>query len=178
MTEHDWHRFLLEHETDRLGHTGRTLQKHLWGTYRLLREWGCEEAACRAGLFHSIYGTNAFDHMTVEPTSRDVIRQLIGAPAESLVYVFHCSERPMAWFEALLDAGTTSRISRQFVALSEWEVARLVEIECANLIEQKRGKALLGRLFCALELADVPVTDSVRLVMSNARQWPAEVITA
>src|SRR5437899_12105939 len=38
----------------------RFLLDHLVDTARLLQSWGCEEALWRAGLFHSIYGTQAF----------------------------------------------------------------------------------------------------------------------
>lgn len=168
MTEQDWRRLLLKQGTGRVGHTGRTLEEHLWGTYRILRDWGCDEAACRAGLFHSVYGTNAFGHVTVQPTSRHVVRHHIGECAEHLVYVFHCSDRPQAWFNAAPDGGTTSRISRQFIALSEWEVARLIEIECANLMEQRRGKAFLASMSSALELLDVPVINGARVAISRA----------
>ena len=41
-------------------HTDKGFLAHLIGVYQDLKVWGCDEAVCRAGLFHSIYGTELF----------------------------------------------------------------------------------------------------------------------
>ena len=47
---------------------GRTLLDHLRSTYELLAGWQAPEEIALAGLFHSIYGTQAFDHLPCPPT--------------------------------------------------------------------------------------------------------------
>ena len=69
-------------------HSGRTLLAHLIGTFEVLVRWRCEPYVCRAGLFHSIYGTVAFEEKMLELDKRDVVRQHIGTQAELLVYLF------------------------------------------------------------------------------------------
>ena len=53
--------FLLGLGTDATGHAGESLFiDHLTETRDYLRRWGCEQHVCESGLFHSIYGTEAF----------------------------------------------------------------------------------------------------------------------
>jgi SM-20-related protein len=82
--------FLIDNAT-RAAHSGRTLFVHLLGTCALLRRWGCDDDVCRAGLYHSIYGTRSFKHESVKPDEdgRGRIREMIGREAEELVFKFH-----------------------------------------------------------------------------------------
>lgn len=124
-------------------HSKRTLAEHLVGTYDLLRAWGNGEAVCRAGLFHSIYGTRVFEIQCADFSSRKMVREVIGAGAESLAYLFCIADRN-SFFSAAQKkphvicnaAGkTTLQVSRQ-------ELASLLEIEAANIVEHipRRGK--------------------------------------
>ena len=45
----------------------RDLMDHLVGTHDLLRGGGYCESVCHAGLLHSIYGTNRFQIMSIDP---------------------------------------------------------------------------------------------------------------
>jgi hypothetical protein len=49
------HRF----HADQIEHSGGSLLAHLAGTAALLESWGAPAALCRAGQFHSLYGTEA-----------------------------------------------------------------------------------------------------------------------
>lgn len=88
-----YERFLLAHGADKVRHSGRTLFDHLKGTHDLLRDWGCAEHVCVAGLFHSVYGTQHFRHETLSLEQRPLLRQLIGDQAEKLVYLFGVGDR-------------------------------------------------------------------------------------
>src|SRR5450830_1702137 len=88
--------FLKSVHADSHSHTGRTFLGHLQGTFELLRSWGCAEHVCSAGLFHSIYGSNAFKTQCVSFDERDRIRHLIGPEAERLAYLFCVTARPAA----------------------------------------------------------------------------------
>jgi len=52
--------FLLGQGIEEMEHTGKTYLGHLIAVHRMMEEQACSTDACRAGLFHSIYGTEAF----------------------------------------------------------------------------------------------------------------------
>jgi hypothetical protein len=74
-------------------HVNGTLERHLHGTERLLREWGSREALCVAGLYHAVYGTDGIEGCLTALDGRDAVRRIIGAEAESLVYVYGACDR-------------------------------------------------------------------------------------
>ena len=78
--------FLFALGFDRIGHTARSYLAHLLAVYRDLEDWGCDEAVCRGGMFHSIYGTERFHEFTLPAERRVEIRDLIGERAERLAY--------------------------------------------------------------------------------------------
>ena len=52
--------FLRSVGADDVEHTQKTYLAHVIGVYRELQEWHCDDELCRAGIFHSIYGTELF----------------------------------------------------------------------------------------------------------------------
>src|SRR5262245_63530014 len=82
---------------DRRHLAGRSLAEHLTATFEILAEWGAPEEVTLAGLFHSVYGTEAFDHPSLPPDghSRGRVRSVIGSAAERLAYMFCAVERGM-----------------------------------------------------------------------------------
>jgi hypothetical protein len=143
--------FLISVGTRETPHSGRTLYEHLRGTRDLLSRWGCEEDACLAGLYHSIYGTNAFRRASMDAGNRDQVRRVIGADAEKLVYLFHILERPMALVESLDTFMSFNRKTGEEVDLEEDDLRKLIEIECANLLEQRSGRRFFEYLLDAVE---------------------------
>lgn len=143
-------------------HTGRVLFDHLLATCQQLRAWGNPQAVCMAGLFHSIYGTNAFTHQSLVQSQRAELQSAIGSDAETLAWLFCSIDRPHAillGLESCKPGGSTrlqARAGGQHVGLTDGmlqvqytQLQALAEIECANLIEQASwGKALQG-LYCA-----------------------------
>lgn len=129
--------FLIQRcHADKTPHSGRTLLQHLQGTHDLLAQWGARESVRLAGLFHSVYGTVHFRHQSWPLTDRYTIRQLIGAEAEQLAYLFCTLDRPRALVEHAEHPAACGR---------DWLLAELIEIELANLIEQG-GSPWLARL--------------------------------
>lgn len=128
-----------------LAHSGRTLHEHLLGTFRLLGEWGCEAHVCSAGLFHSIYGTNAFAPACLTLEKRRELQSLIGTRAEQLVFWFASSERPAGFLLAAaghplrMRNGTSEHVPAE-------QIRELLTIECANLFEQDASSSLLSAL--------------------------------
>lgn len=122
--------FLLELGCDSTPHSHRSLFEHLKGVHDLLRDWGNNADVCSAGLFHSIYGTNTFKH--VSTTNRERVREQIGEHAERLVLYFSTGKRPF------------------FKNLDDQQMRReLMEIEAANLVEQGGGHNTLRKLLYA-----------------------------
>lgn len=132
--------FLAEVGACDTGHTGRSLFDHLQGTCELLQAWRADEDVAVAGLFHSIYGTTAFKkQLLLASQDRPRLRELIGVRAEALVHLFSAELRPAAfarrggfpagYVDALQSAGVEPADAAQMMQA-------LVEIECANLVEQ------------------------------------------
>jgi (p)ppGpp synthase/HD superfamily hydrolase len=111
--------FLMKNDAARNGHSGRKLIDHLTGTADLLAKWNCEMDVVLAGLCHSVYGTDSFHTVTIDPSRRDEVRALIGERAEQLAWEFGNRKNP--------------RIV-SFIRNNEID---LILIECANLIEQQ-----------------------------------------
>ncbi|WP_434030664.1 DUF6817 domain-containing protein [[Pseudomonas] boreopolis] len=128
---------------DRVGHSGRRLIDHLTGTARLLELWECEAHVRVAGLFHSIYGTNAFVLSCMERDDRERLRSMIGTRAEFLVFLFCTSHRPDGLLQATRTGSLVDRVSGEARPVSIEIVQELLEIECANLLEQHGGHRFL-----------------------------------
>jgi len=123
--------YLEEVGSQTILHSGRSLQQHLWGTYKLLKYRGADPEVCLAGLFHSIYGTsiNSFDL----PVDRESVRARIGERAERLVWMFCALQRPECWrvegYHLPLASGGSMEVNSQ-------DRKDLLAIELANLDEQ------------------------------------------
>ncbi|HEV3004962.1 MAG TPA: VanZ family protein, partial [Pirellulales bacterium] len=79
--------FLVSLGTDKVPHTNEVFLAHLIGVYRDLESWGCDDDLCRAGMFHSIYGTERFQRFSLPIDRRGEVRDLIGWRAEWLAYL-------------------------------------------------------------------------------------------
>ena len=134
--------FLLSLDAHRTRHSGRTLFVHLKGVHDLLRDWGNDQDVCNAGLFHSIYGTDTFQHKSLE--DRGKLKDMIGDHAEFLVHCFSRLDRPL--FESIDDPVVR---------------AQLQEIEAANLLEQGGSGNTLRKL------ARLPLSDGARAALNS-----------
>lgn len=119
-----------------LPHSGRRLADHLVGTCRLLTEWGCDADVCRAGLFHSIYGTLSFKQACLQGDERDRLAKLIGPAAERLVHLFSIADRPGGLLAAVLSGQLSCQGGRLQMPVTLEEARRLLAVESANLVEQ------------------------------------------
>lgn len=133
----------------RAPHSGRSLLAHLAGTHDLLASWGAPRCVRLAGLFHSIYGTNAFRRQSIPFEERPRVSALIGVEAERLAYLFCAVDRPRALIDAWRCGAflLRERLSGTDLPIEASELHALLEIECANLIEQSDTGASLRELF-------------------------------
>ncbi len=148
-------RELLRHfHADQIEHSGGSLLAHLAGTAALLESWGAPTALCRAGHFHSIYGTEALTEVaaSLDASTRDLVRAQLGAEAERLVYLFGTLTRDSLYrtASALLAGRTaataTDRRDHAQVSLDAETCAALLQLAAANWLEQlPRLSPALGR---------------------------------
>ena len=90
MQDTKWKRltdFLVGEGIEQIPHSGKSYLAHLVNLYRLMETQGCNTELCRAGMFHSIYGTEKFQGFTLPLERRDEVRALIGERAERLAYL-------------------------------------------------------------------------------------------
>lgn len=120
-------------------HTGKTYIGHLLAVHRLMEEQGCGQDACRAGLFHSVYGTEQFQGFKLPLERRDAVRALIGERAERLAYLNCAMDR--ASFDASLERTESpytlrDRLSGAEVALDREDFDDLCRVHLYDWLEQ------------------------------------------
>jgi ribosomal protein L16 Arg81 hydroxylase len=127
----------------RVRHSDRTFLDHLVGTAAILERWGASDPLCRAGLLHSVYGTEYFRGGVLSFDDRERVRALAGERAERLAYVFCAFER--ATIYGALERGAPYVVDQRGtgakIPISEEELANLVWLVWANALEQApRGR--------------------------------------
>ncbi|MDB5338437.1 MAG: hypothetical protein JWN70_4056 [Planctomycetaceae bacterium] len=78
--------FLVNLGIGEIAHTQKNYLGHLISVHKLMQTVGYDEELCRAGLFHSIYGTEKFQGFKLPVESRAELTELIGSRAERLAY--------------------------------------------------------------------------------------------
>jgi hypothetical protein len=129
--------FLRDVNIEAREHSERGLLDHLLGTRQLLLEWGARPVLCDAGLFHSIYGTEGYQHATLPLSMRSRLQELIGNEAESLVWLF-CFMRRKTLGDNLDRADKLDvehRLSGERLLLADGQFHDLVNLTFANELE-------------------------------------------
>src|SRR3954452_21907384 len=93
--------FLVGMGVEQVPHTHKSYLAHLIAFFRSLEAQGFPQAVCRAGMFHSIYGTERFQGFTLPLERRGEVRALIGDRAAGLAYLNCAMDR--ASFDRVLD---------------------------------------------------------------------------
>ena len=133
--------FLQVHHTRTREQSGKEFIAHLCGTRQLLAQWGGRTALCRAGLFHSVYGTDACPDATVPDSLRNHVRQLIGTEAEQIAWLFCVMERATL-VDNVNRAGefrVKNRHTNEPIPLNATEVSDLSHLLLANVLEVLRA---------------------------------------
>src|SRR6185503_8315687 len=78
--------FLVNLGIEQITHTQKNYLAHLISVYKLMQAFEYDEELCRAGLFHSIYGTEKFQGFKLPLEQRAELAELIGSRAERLAY--------------------------------------------------------------------------------------------
>jgi hypothetical protein len=131
--------FLVGQGVEQIAHTGKSYLAHLIGVYRLMETQGCTAELCRAGMFHSIYGTEQFQGFKLPPERRAAVRALIGERAEHLAYL-NCAMNRASLDHALEREGEPypirERESGAEVALSRADFDDLCRVHLYDWLEQ------------------------------------------
>jgi hypothetical protein len=131
--------FLVGMGVEQVPHTHKSYLGHLIAVYRDLESQGCPEEVCRAGMFHSIYGTERFQGFKLPLDRRDAVRGLIGARAEQLAYLNCAMDR--ASFDRALEQPSEpvriiDRITGEAVALARSDFDDLCRVHLFDWLEQ------------------------------------------
>jgi hypothetical protein len=89
--------WLRERGAESVPHAGGSLYAHLGRVADRLAGHGASEAECRAALTHAAYGTDGFPVVLLDVVDRAVLRALIGAEAEEMVYRYGGCDRGRTW---------------------------------------------------------------------------------
>jgi hypothetical protein len=131
--------FLLGMGIEQVPHTDKSYLAHLIAVYRILESQGYAQDVCRAGMFHSIYGTEKFQGFTLPLGRRDEVRALIGDRAERLAYLNCAMDRSS--FDRALDRPEApyrigDRIDGETVELSRADFDDLCRVHLFDWLEQ------------------------------------------
>lgn len=141
-------RFLRRHGAAELEHPGGTLLEHLQRVAATLAAWGADEDVELAGLCHATYGTDGFATALLDVGRRVELQELIGAPAENLVYLYGSLDRG-AVYPRLGDA--TVVVRDRFTAREhtppEADVRAVVELTAANEFDLVEHNAEVARRY-------------------------------
>ena len=131
--------FLVGMGIEQIPHTHKSYLAHLIAVYRDLESQGYPEDVCRAGMFHSIYGTEMFQGFTLPVERRGEIRALIGERAERLAYLNCAMDR--ASLDRALDEPDEpyriiDRITGQEVVVTADDFDGLCQVHLFDFLEQ------------------------------------------
>ncbi len=131
--------FLVGLGVAEVAHTEKSYLAHLVGLHRLMEARGCTEEVCRAGMFHSIYGTERFQGFKLALDRRPEVRALIGERAERLAYLNCAMDR--ASFDRALERAVepypvTDRLTGEEVRLPRADFDDLCRVHLYDWLEQ------------------------------------------
>jgi len=136
---------------DVLDHTGSaTFDEHLVGVQSVLRFWKAPDHVSKAGLFHSIYGSEGFQGFSLPLSERFKLQNLIGEKAEFLVWIFCFVDRytidkhVMEWkqgndLKSSYIVRSRAETGRFEMTLSTEEFLDFIELTLADWLEQVEG---------------------------------------
>ena len=131
--------FYLELGAETVAHTEKNYLAHVIGVCRYMEQRGCTEELCRAGMFHSAYGTETFQTFALPLERRAEVRALIGERAERLAYLNCAMDRASldrALFACTEPFRFTDRLTGEEVVLSKEDFDDLCRVHLYDFLEQ------------------------------------------
>lgn len=130
--------YLVGLGVDKVPHSKTRFLSHLIGVYTDLKEWGCPEHLALAGLFHSIYGTQAFQGFSLPLDRRSEVQELIGERAERLAYI-NCALTRESLDTSVATGGPPhlwDRFEDRPLEVSDQEFTDLITLHLCDRLEQ------------------------------------------
>lgn len=131
--------YLVRLGTTDVEHSGKGFLAHLIGVFNDLERWGCDIDVCRAGMFHSIYGTELFQRFGLPFERRGELQTLIGERAERLAF-WNCVMDRAKWdaqfFGPARPRVVVNRITGETYPMTEQEFRDLATIHVCDWLEQ------------------------------------------
>ena len=131
--------FLKELGTEEIPHSDKPFLAHLISVYKDLQRWGCNLDICRAGMFHSIYGTEKFRRFSIPLDQRPRVQELIGERAELLAF-WNCFMDREAWDTIFVEqTGERKLVNREtgeIYQMSQDEFDDLTTLHVCDWLEQ------------------------------------------
>lgn len=134
-SETDVRGWLRQQGAEAIAHVGGTLYAHLCRVHERLVDLGCDPSVQAAGLTHAVYGTDGFDVALLDPTDRGVLRQLVGAEAEELVYLYGACDRQRSWRRLATTGQVFDRFANAPHALCRARLRQFVELSIVNELD-------------------------------------------
>ncbi|WP_328468089.1 hypothetical protein OHA21_50820 [Actinoplanes sp. NBC_00393] len=166
----DVREWLQQSGADTIRHPGGTLYAHLCRVEERLGKLGHGDDVCAAGLTHAAYSTDGFDLALVFWQERERLRDLVGAPAEELVYRYGACDRDRTWARLAETKQITDRFTGGTAELTAEDLTPFVDLSIVNeldVFEQapavlEKNRAYFKKVFTAWRpLASAPVAEEV-----------------
>jgi hypothetical protein len=134
-TDVDVRAWLRDLGAESIEHPGGTLYAHLCRVQQRLAELGQDPGVQSAGLAHAVYGTDGFDVALLDWTDRGQLRELIGADAETLVYLYGACDRKRSWRQLATTGEVHDRFTGQARRVRSDQLTPLVDVSIVNELD-------------------------------------------
>jgi hypothetical protein len=127
--------WLRRHGAEQIAHPGGNLYDHLCRVSERLAVLGCGSDVQVAGLTHAVYGTDGFDLALLDRADRAVLRDLVGADAEELVYLYGACDRERSWRKLAQTGQVFDRFAHQVRTPDAAQLRSLVDLSIVNELD-------------------------------------------
>ncbi|MEU4555264.1 hypothetical protein EV382_2524 [Micromonospora violae] len=138
--------WLRRHGAEQIAHPGGNLYAHLCRVSERLAVLGCSRDVQAAGLTHAVYGTDGFDLTLLDRADRAALRDLVGADAEDIVYLYGACDRGRSWRELAKTGEVFDRFARQVRTPDADQLRSLADLSIVNELDViEHDPAMLDR---------------------------------
>jgi hypothetical protein len=127
--------WLRRQGAEQIAHPGGNLYAHLCRVSERLAVLGCGSEVQAAGLTHAVYGTDGFDLTLLDRADRAVLRDLVGADAEELVYLYGACDRGRSWRELAQTGQLFDRFTGQVRTPDAVQLRSLTDLSIVNELD-------------------------------------------
>jgi hypothetical protein len=127
--------WLRQHGAEEIAHPGGTLYAHLSRVHDRIREHGLDVHLQLAGLAHAVYGTDGFATALTDLTDRATVRELVGARAEALIFLYGGCDRARSWRRLPKTGEVVNRFTNRVETLDSAQLRSFVDLTIVNELD-------------------------------------------